>query len=78
MTGVTTFGDFFAGWVHGLVVDDKGAMTKDASLVPDATGMGSISSMDQGTDGYLYMTTFGTYGGDLAGSKPALFRVLPM
>jgi hypothetical protein len=78
MTGVTTFGDFFAGWVHGLVVDDKGAMTKDASLVPDSTGMGSISSMDQGTDGYLYMTTFGTYGGDLAGSKPALFRVLPM
>jgi hypothetical protein len=78
MTGVVTFGDFFAGWVHGMVVDDKGAMVKDVSLVPDATGMGSISSMDQGSDGYLYMTTFGSYGGDLTASKPALFRVLPM
>jgi glucose/arabinose dehydrogenase len=78
LTGVVTFGDFFAGWVRGLLVDDAGEIVKDQSLMAEGRGMGSISSMDQSADGFLYATTFGVYGGDLAGAKPALFRVVPL
>ena len=76
MTGVITFGDWMAGWVRGLVLDAEGKKMADVSLVPKGTGRTGISSMEQGPDGYLYATTFGSFGGDLAGVVPALWRVV--
>jgi hypothetical protein len=77
MTGVTTFGDLYTGWVRGLVVGDDGKAATDVSLLERATSIIGITSMEQGPDGYLYATTFGTYGAELEGVRPELHRVLP-
>jgi hypothetical protein len=56
LTGVTIFGDFFAGWVRGMVLDNTGKATVDKSL----GHLTVVSTWTQGPDGYLYV---GTYGG---------------
>jgi glucose/arabinose dehydrogenase len=71
LTGVHIFGDFFAGWFRGMVLDDAGAKVKDANL-GDLSG---VSSVTQGPDGYLYATTVGPYDSATT-ERPALFRVV--
>jgi hypothetical protein len=76
MTGVIVFGDFFTGWVRGMVVDAAGKMTTDKSL----GYLTVVSSWTQAPDGYLYVTT---YGGPYDSASSArdltgLFRAVPM
>ena len=72
LTGVVLFGDFYAGWVRGMVLDDAGKMTKDVNMGE----LGTVSSMTQNDDGYLYVTTLGPYG-TAAGDRAGLWRMLP-
>jgi hypothetical protein len=73
LTGVHLFGDFFAGWFRGMVLDDAGKKVKDVNL-GDLSG---VSSVAQGDDGYLYATVFGPYDSATT-ERPGLYRVLPM
>jgi glucose/arabinose dehydrogenase len=70
MTGVYVFGDLFAGWVRGAVIDDSGKKTVDRSLA----SMAALSSWTQGPDGYLYAVKFGSYGDHLMDTI-GIFRV---
>ncbi len=72
LTGVVLFGDFYAGWVRGLVLDDAGKMTKDVNMGE----LGTVSSMAQHEDGHLFVTTLGPYG-TAAGERAGLWRALP-
>ena len=72
LTGVILFGDFYAGWVRGLVLDDAGKMTKDVNMGE----LGTVSSMAQHEDGHLFVTTLGPYG-TAAGERAGLWRALP-
>jgi hypothetical protein len=69
---VVLFGDFYAGWVRGMVLDDAGKMTKDVNMGE----LGTVSSMTQNDDGFVYVTTLGPYG-TAAGERAALWRMLP-
>ena len=70
MTGVYLFGDLFAGWVRGAVIDDAGRRS------PTATWPACrLSAWVQGPDGYLYATRFGPYGDHLTGLGIGLYRV---
>ena len=72
MTGVQTFGDFFTGWVRGMVLDEGNNKTKDAHLGT----LGTISSWDQNkADGYLYLTKFGQYHQGADGEQAGFYRV---
>jgi hypothetical protein len=62
MTGVYLFGDLFAGWVRGAVIDDAGKKVADRHLA----NMSSLASWAQGPDGYLYTVKFGSYGDHLS------------
>jgi glucose/arabinose dehydrogenase len=70
MTGVYLFGDLFAGWVRGAVIDDQGKKTVDRNLA----NLDALSSFAQGPDGYLYAVKFGSYG-DHLNSTMGIFRV---
>jgi len=48
------FGDFFAGWVRRLEVNDEGTVVSDR-LVGHLT---DVTSWKTGPDGYMYLTTF--------------------
>jgi hypothetical protein len=72
LTGVVVFGDYYAGWFRGLVLDDAGKITKDASLGEQ----GGVSAAFQRDDGYLYVLSLGPYG-TAAGEKALLLRALP-
>jgi len=74
LTGVVLFGDFFAGWVRGTVLDASGKMTTDKSL----GYLTVVSSWTQAPDGYLYVTTFGgPYdSADSPKDKGALYRAM--
>jgi hypothetical protein len=72
LTGVVTFGDYYAGWFRGLVLDDAGKVTKDAKL----GDQGGVSAMHQRDDGYLYVLSLGPYG-TAAGEKAVLLRASP-
>jgi hypothetical protein len=74
LTGVALFGDFFAGWVRGMVLDATGKMTVDKSL----GHLTVVSSWTQAPDGYLYVTTFGgPYdSANSAKDKPGLYRAV--
>ena len=72
LTGVVVFGDYYAGWFRGLVLDDGGKITKDASLGQQ----GGVSAAFQRDDGYLYVLSLGPYG-TAAGEKALLLRALP-
>jgi len=71
MTGVYLFGDLFAGWVRGAIIDDSGKKTDDRHLA----SLDGLSSWAQGPDGYLYATRFGPYGDHLTGLGIGLYRV---
>jgi hypothetical protein len=71
MTGVYLFGDLFAGWVRGAVIDDAGKKIVDRPLAD----MPALSSWAQGPDGYLYATGFGNYGDHLTGHQIGIYRV---
>jgi glucose/arabinose dehydrogenase len=74
LTGVQLFGDFFSGWVRGLVLDDAGnRAVKDANL----GDLGGLTTMAQGPDGFLYVGTLGPYDAATA-ERPGLWRVRPM
>jgi hypothetical protein len=73
LTGVQIFGDFFSGWVRGLILDDTGnKAVKDAPL----GDQGGITSMAQGPDGFLYVSTLGPYDAATT-ERPGLWRVRP-
>jgi hypothetical protein len=74
MTGVIVFGDFFAGWVRGMVVDATGKMTTDKSL----GYLTVVSSWAQAPDGYLYVSTYGGPYDSASSSKDVtgLFRAV--
>lgn len=71
MTGVYLFGDLFAGWVRGVVIDDSGRKVTDRHLA----SLDGLSSWAQGPDGYLYAARFGPYGDHLTGLNIGLYRV---
>jgi glucose/arabinose dehydrogenase len=72
LTGVHIFGDFFAGWFRGMVIDEAGKKVKDVNL-GDLSG---VSSVAQSPDGFLYATMYGPY--DTATTeRPGMYRVLP-
>jgi hypothetical protein len=71
LNGVHLFGDYFAGWFRGMTLDDAGKKVKDVNL----GDLGGVSSVAQGTDGYLYVTTFGPYD-SAATELPGLWRAL--
>jgi hypothetical protein len=72
MTGVYLFGDWYAGWVRGAVIDDAGKKTLDVLL----HSMASLTSWEQHPDGHLYTIKFGAYGtGGLSMETPGMFRV---
>jgi hypothetical protein len=71
MTGVYVWGDLFAGWVRGAIIDDAGKKLADRSL----GNQQDLSAWAQGPDGYLYATRFGDYGDHLTGQQIGLFRV---
>jgi hypothetical protein len=71
MTGVYVFGDLFAGWVRGAIIDDAGKKTVDRNLANQA----ALSAWAQGPDGYLYALRFGNYGDHLVGHQLGIFRV---
>jgi glucose/arabinose dehydrogenase len=77
LTGVQLFGDFFTGWVRGLVLDDAARAAKDASLVPLNRGHGGITAMAQGPDGFIYVGTLGPYDAAMA-ERPGLWRARPV
>jgi hypothetical protein len=68
LTGVVLVGDFFTGWVVGMLLDDAGKKSRDANLGATLT---MISSFTQGPDGYLYATKFGRYHQGAEGENPA-------
>jgi hypothetical protein len=70
MTGVYVFGDLFAGWVRGAVIDDANKKIADRPL----GSLASLSSWTQGPDGYLYAVKFGSYGDHLMDTI-GIFRV---
>jgi hypothetical protein len=70
MTGVYLFGDLFAGWVRGAVIDDQGKKITDRAV----GSMAALSSWTQGPDGYLYAVKFGSYG-DHLNDTMGIFRV---
>jgi hypothetical protein len=72
LTGVILFGDYYAGWFRGMVLDDAGKMTIDRNL----GDQGGVSAMFQRDDGYLYVLSLGAYG-SAAGEKALLLRALP-
>jgi len=72
LTGVVLFGDYYAGWFRGLVLDAAGKVTKDASV----GDQGGVSAVFQRDDGYLYVLSLGPYG-TAAGEKAVLLRALP-
>jgi hypothetical protein len=57
LTGVTLFGDFAVGYFRGMVLDAAGAVVdgSDKSL----GYLSTVTSVEQGQDGYLYVTTYG-------------------
>jgi hypothetical protein len=71
MTGVYLFGDWYAGWVRGLVLEDDGQVKTDRMLAI----FPNLSAWDQGPDGYLYATRFGAYGEQQSAEQSGLFRV---
>jgi hypothetical protein len=70
MTGVYVFGDLFAGWVRGAVIDDTGKKAVDRNL----GNVSGLSAWAQGPDGYLYTTKFGNYGDHLTGEQIGILR----
>jgi hypothetical protein len=72
LTGVYLFGDAYAGWVRGMLLDDMGRKTADRLLA----NVASVSSMQQHPDGYIYAVKFGAYGtGGLANEMHGVFRI---
>jgi hypothetical protein len=71
LNGVHLFGDYFAGWFRGMVLDSAGKKLKDVNL----GDLGAVSSTAQGADGYIYVTTFGPYDSATT-EKPGLWRAL--
>lgn len=74
LTGVQLLGDFFAGWVRGVVINDAGMRGPD-KLLGD---LGTVSSWDQGKDGYLYVAKFGRYHQGATGEQHGFFRACLM
>jgi glucose/arabinose dehydrogenase len=72
LTGVQLFGDFFAGWFRGMVIDEAGKKVKDANLA-DLSG---VSSVAEGPDGWLYATIYGPYDSATT-ERPGLVRLIP-
>lgn len=56
LAGKMLFGDFCLGYVRALQVDEQGGTLADEHL----GHLAHASSWDQGPDGYLYATTFGS------------------
>jgi hypothetical protein len=56
LLGKMLFGDFCLGFVRALAVDEDGAVLFDQHL----GNLVNASAWDQGPDGHLYATTFGT------------------
>jgi glucose/arabinose dehydrogenase len=52
---VVLYGDYFAGWVRGVKVDDDGALAVDRLL----GHLPAVTSVRLGPDGYLYLLTIG-------------------
>ncbi len=56
LEGHMLFGDFCLGFVRGLALGDTGAVVSDVAL----GHLAHASAWAQGTDGYLYASTFGS------------------
>jgi glucose/arabinose dehydrogenase len=56
LAGKMLFGDFCLGYVRGLAIDDDEAIVSDTHL----GHLHHASSWDQGPDGFVYATTFGS------------------
>jgi glucose/arabinose dehydrogenase len=69
---VVLFGDFFTGWVRGMKVDASGKVVLDQHL----GHLESVSSWDQGPDGYLYVATYGSYKSQDVDPSGRLWRVV--
>lgn len=54
---VVVFGDHIAGWVRALRLSPDGSVNKDEIL----GNLPGISAWRPGTDGYIYVTTYGRY-----------------
>jgi hypothetical protein len=74
LTGTQLLGDFFAGWVRAVVINDAGARGPDR-LIGD---LGTVSAWDQGKDGYLYVSKFGRYHQGAAAEPHGFFRACLM
>ncbi len=73
LTGVYFFGDFFTGWVTGLLIGDDNAKGRHAQLGI----LGTVSAWDQAADGYLYLAKYGNYDHEGAtGEDQGVFRVV--
>jgi glucose/arabinose dehydrogenase len=73
LTGVHIFGDFFAGWFRGMVLDDAGRKMKDVNMAD----LSAVSTVAQSPDGFLYITTYGPYD-SATSERPGMFRLHPM
>jgi hypothetical protein len=73
LTGVYFHGDFFTGWVSGVLLNDDGARGRYKQL----GNLQSLSSWDQAKDGYLYVTRFGAYSHEgLTSQEQGVYRVM--
>jgi hypothetical protein len=70
MTGVQLLGDFFSGWVRGVVITDAGTRGPDRLLGT----LGTVTTWDQAKDGYLYVAKFGLYHQGATGERQGFFR----
>jgi hypothetical protein len=74
MTGVQLIGDFFTGWVRGVVINDAGTRGPDKLLGT----LGTVTSWEQNPDGYLYAVKFGLYHQGAASERQGMFRACLM
>ncbi|MEM9073205.1 MAG: PQQ-dependent sugar dehydrogenase [Myxococcota bacterium] len=67
------FGDTCLGWVRGAWADGSGAVVRDEFLAH----LAHITSWVQGTDGFFYVSTFGSCDSREVFDPPAVLRVVP-
>lgn len=72
MTDRITFGDTCLGWVRGAWADESGELQYDR---PMGT-LPHVTMWEQGSDGFLYVGTFGSCDALDPFDPPALFRVV--
>jgi hypothetical protein len=71
LTGVQLIGDFFSGWVRGVVINDAGTRGPDRLLGT----LGTVTTWDQNKDGYLYVAKFGLYHQGATSERQGFHRV---